>query len=170
MDLSLSVHPANTFLPRCGSSTRRRVISGADFQSVLDGTENPKQFLMEELASHGFVVISIDHTYYSGVVAFPDGRVIDARFAPRIEDFEHLTVDQVDAMGDKYAQILARDDSFALDQLQALNQDSASPFFGHLDMAHVGVVGRSLGGCGGGGLFPRPAHARCAFARRMDLR
>ena len=90
--------------------------------------------------------LSASTTYYSGVVAFPDGRVIDARFAPRLEDFDHLTVDQVDALGDKYAQILAKDDSFVLDQLQALNQDSASPFFGRLNMAHVGVLGHSIGG------------------------
>jgi len=116
------------------------------FNPSWTGQRTQSTFLMEELASHGFVVVSIDHTYYSGVVAFPDGRVIDARFAPRIEDFEHLTVDQVDAMGDKYAQILARDDTFVLDQLQALNQDPTSPFFGRLDMAHVGVAGHSLGG------------------------
>jgi len=39
---------------------------------------------MEELASHGFVVFSLGHTYESGAVPFPDGRVIpmsDARMA-----------------------------------------------------------------------------------------
>jgi len=133
------------------------------FNPSWTGQRTQSTFLMEELASHGFVVISIDHTYYSGVVAFPDGRVIDARFAPRIEDFEHLTVDQVDAMDDKYAQILARDDSFALDQLQALNQDSASPFFGHLDMAHVGVGGALSWGL----RRRRPVSKTSAFSRRF---
>ena len=116
------------------------------FNPAWTSQRTQSTFLMEELASHGFVVVSIDHTYYSGVVAFPDGRVIDARFAPRLEDFDHLTVDQVDALGDKYAQILAKDDSFVLDQLQALNQDSAGPFFGRLNMARVGVLGHSIGG------------------------
>ena len=31
---------------------------------------------MEELASHGFVVLSLGHTYESGAVPFPDGRVV----------------------------------------------------------------------------------------------
>jgi predicted dienelactone hydrolase len=31
---------------------------------------------MEELASHGFIVFSLGHTYESGAVPFPDGRVI----------------------------------------------------------------------------------------------
>ena len=31
---------------------------------------------MEELASHGFIVFSLGHTYESGAVPFPDGRVL----------------------------------------------------------------------------------------------
>jgi len=31
---------------------------------------------MEELASHGFIVLSLGHTYESGAVPFPDGRVV----------------------------------------------------------------------------------------------
>jgi dienelactone hydrolase len=39
-------------------------------------------YLMEELASHGYVVIAISHTYNAWLTSFPDGRIIPA-------DFEH---------------------------------------------------------------------------------
>jgi len=41
--------------------------------------------LAEDLASHGYVVAGIDHTYESHATAFPDGRVTTclAREAPR---------------------------------------------------------------------------------------
>jgi len=41
--------------------------------------------LAEDLASHGYVVAGIDHTYESAATAFPDGRVTTclAREAPR---------------------------------------------------------------------------------------
>ena len=41
--------------------------------------------LAEDLASHGYVVVGIDHTYESFATAFPDGRVTTclARQAPR---------------------------------------------------------------------------------------
>ena len=52
------------------------------------GFTNPRSTLSalaEDLASHGYVVAGIDHTYESFATAFPDGRVTTclARQAPR---------------------------------------------------------------------------------------
>jgi dienelactone hydrolase len=116
------------------------------FNPAWTGQRTQSTFLMEELASHGFVVVSIDHTYYSSLVAFPDGHVVDARFAPEIGNFEGSSVEQQDALGLRFVRIEAQDDMFVLDQLQAMNQDSASPFFHRLDMGHVGALGHSIGG------------------------
>lgn len=44
------------------------------------GYESQNTVQMEELASHGYVVVSIDHPYEAGAVAFPSGPVI--RLAP----------------------------------------------------------------------------------------
>ncbi|MBK8249705.1 MAG: hypothetical protein IPK85_20235 [Gemmatimonadetes bacterium] len=44
------------------------------------GYESQNTLQMEELASHGYVVVSIDHPYEAGVVVFPNGAVI--RMAP----------------------------------------------------------------------------------------
>jgi dienelactone hydrolase len=116
------------------------------FNPAWTGQRTQNTFLMEELASHGFVVASIDHTYYSGAVAFPDGREMDSRHAPEMGSFAQNTVDEEETMGAKFVRILAKDDSFVLDQLQAMNQDAASPFFQRLDMARVGALGHSIGG------------------------
>lgn len=46
------------------------------FSHGYGGTIWQNTVQMEELASHGFIVFSLGHTYESGAVPFPDGRVI----------------------------------------------------------------------------------------------
>jgi dienelactone hydrolase len=116
------------------------------FNPAWMGQRTQSMFLMEELASHGFVVVSIDHTYDSGLVAFPNGVTTDSRFAPEIGNFEHATADEQRALGDKYVRIEAMDDIFVLDQLQAMNQDASSIWYRRLDMHRVGTLGHSIGG------------------------
>ena len=42
--------------------------------------------LIEELASHGYLVVAIDHTYDADQVEFPDGRVETFAIAGDIDD------------------------------------------------------------------------------------
>jgi predicted dienelactone hydrolase len=96
-----------------------------------------------ELASHGYVVIGMQHTYGAIVTVFPDGTVApnnpDALPAgmpePGYTDAARLLVDQ-----------WAHDMSFALDFMTGQNADAASPFSGALDLTRVGVFGHSTGG------------------------
>jgi dienelactone hydrolase len=110
------------------------------------GERTEGTFQMEELASHGFVVIGVDHTFFGGLVEFPDGRVEDSHGAPDLGSFEHSTLEQQWTLGAKYVRIEAQDDIFVLDQFQAMNQDQKSPWFHKLDMARVGAMGFSIGG------------------------
>ena len=48
------------------------------FNPAWTGRRTQNTFLAEELASHGYIVAGIDHTYNSGPVAFPDGRVVNS--------------------------------------------------------------------------------------------
>ena len=55
--------------------------AGAPFPVLLlnhswGGRRTNYTYLAEDLASHGYVVASIDHTYNASLVALPDGRVI----------------------------------------------------------------------------------------------
>jgi predicted dienelactone hydrolase len=111
-----------------------------------NGERTEGTYQMEELASHGFIVVAVDHTFFGGLVEFPDGHVADSRNAPNIGNFEHSSVAEQWALGGKYVRIEAQDDVFVLDQVAAMNQDSASPLFRQIDMSRVGVMGFSIGG------------------------
>jgi len=110
------------------------------------GERTESTFQMEELASHGFIVIGVDHTFFGGRVEFPDGRVADSRGAPNLGNFERTTVQEEWSLGAKYVHIEAQDDSFVLDQFQLMNRDQACPWFRRIDMSRVGAMGYSIGG------------------------
>ena len=46
------------------------------------GVREHNTFQVEELASHGYVVVTIDHPYAASGVRFPDGRLVE--FDPRL--------------------------------------------------------------------------------------
>jgi dienelactone hydrolase len=100
--------------------------------------------LVEDLASHGYVVVGFDAPYRSFVVAFPDGREI-AR-APQ-NNADLVSGPLQEQLANKLAQVWSADMGFALDQLERLNaSDPSGRFLGRLDMQRVGVFGHSLGG------------------------
>ncbi|WHT23309.1 alpha/beta hydrolase [Crossiella sp. CA-258035] len=83
--------------------------------------------LAEELASSGYLVAAIDHTYETHATTFPDGRVTTcATCELGIEDFPRLAVES-----------RARDVSFVLDEL------TRSPM---VDASRIAMAGMSLGG------------------------
>jgi dienelactone hydrolase len=90
--------------------------------------------LAEDLASHGYVVAGIDHTYESFATAFPDGRVTTclAREARRRDGAEEVTAGR------------AADVCFVLDELTGA--DPAWPAAGLIDPSRMAMAGHSLGG------------------------
>jgi predicted dienelactone hydrolase len=87
---------------------------------------------IEELASHGYIVAAINHTYLSTATVFPDGRVV--------------TMDPL-AYGNALFTTWAEDAVFVLDQLEAMNtNDPEGIFNGRLNMDQVGALGFSFGG------------------------
>jgi predicted dienelactone hydrolase len=96
-------------------------------RSVLTG-------LAEDLASHGYAVAGIDHTYESVATAFPDGRVAtclarEARGRGR---------------GEKVVAGRAADVGFVLDQLTGAHP--AWPGGGLIDPSRIAMAGHSIGG------------------------
>ncbi len=98
----------------------------------------------EELASHGYVVVGIDHPFGAGSVAFPDGRVIVFDSLWGIIQPPDYSIEERFRFTDERMEIWAADASFALDQLHALNR--GEDFEGKLDLDRVGVFGHSNGG------------------------
>jgi dienelactone hydrolase len=99
-------------------------------------------FLFEDLASRGYVVVSVDHTSEATAVEFPDGRFVKSVFGSHLGG--ELRSDE-----EGYAlAVVARlaDLTFVLDQLERLNVSAESPFAGKLDTSRVALAGHSLGG------------------------
>jgi len=90
--------------------------------------------LAEDLASHGYVVAGIDHTYESFATAFPDGRVTTclARQAPRSGRGEQVVAGR------------AADVSFVLGELTGAHP--AWPGAALIDPSRMAMAGHSVGG------------------------
>jgi dienelactone hydrolase len=109
------------------------------------GDRSVNTALVQDLASHGYLVVTVDHTYSDDEVEFPDGRV-----AQRV-----LPADQTDQqLADEVVQ-RDKDVRFVLDALTAIDH-GANPDADHhplpdglrcgLDLSEVGMFGHSLGG------------------------
>ncbi len=116
------------------------------FNPAWNGRRTQNTFLTEELASHGYVVASIDHPYNSQPVAFPDGRVTSAEPVPAIESMVNTTPEEVERIGNRETDKEAADDRFVLDELTRLNQQQGSRWYGTMATANSGAFGHSLGG------------------------
>ncbi len=103
----------------------------------------PTQYttLLEDLASHGYVVFAITPTYSSDVVVFPDGRVANATAAGSLDNATNPQ-----AVGNRLVTVWAQDVIFVMNQLDRLNATPGTMWSQRLDLARLGVFGHSFGG------------------------
>ncbi|MEC0128241.1 alpha/beta hydrolase family protein [Paenibacillus pabuli] len=99
----------------------------------------------ENLASHGYIVAVIDHTYNTFATEFPDGRITTSTtndlFSP---DQDYQTGRRI---RDKLGKVLTDDVTFALDQFELIQSGQIPSLLkGKMDLGHVGVFGHSIGG------------------------
>jgi dienelactone hydrolase len=116
-----------------------------------------------ELASRGYVVAALQHTYGAVVTVFPDGEIayINHDALP-----EGLPEDEYETAARILAEQWAGDISFALDYLENENLDPASQFYSVLDNTSTGVFGHSTGG--GAAIQFCGSDSRCKAVLGMD--
>jgi predicted dienelactone hydrolase len=92
----------------------------------------------EHLASHGYIVVTIDHTYASAATAFPD----------RIVSHKEATTDfKTPEPAEIITQIMTDDSKFVIDMLEELNDGSIQSIFKRkLNLEQIGAIGHSVGG------------------------
>ncbi len=114
------------------------------FSHGWNGFRQQSTFLMQELASHGYVVIALEHPYGARLTVFPDGSLIP-------NDPQALPKGKPDAEYEAAGRILVGqwtgDLSYALDYFEGLNQQDPDNILTNLmDMNKVGAFGHSTGG------------------------
>lgn len=105
----------------------------------------------QELASQGYIVASIDHTFHAFFTSFPDGEseIISQEFLAEVQLNQSGQMDEEQSYTTpfKWLDLRTADIRFALDQVEALNAEkSISPLAGHIDLERIGLFGHSLGG------------------------
>jgi predicted dienelactone hydrolase len=92
----------------------------------------------EDLASHGYIVVAVDHTYVSAATVFPD----------RIVSHKEATTDfNTPEPAEIITQIMADDSKFVIDKLSEMNDGAIDSLFtGKIKLDSIGIIGHSVGG------------------------
>lgn len=142
---------ATPFAPMAADQTRYPVLI---FLEGLSGFRQMNTFQVDELVSHGYIVVGLDQPYAAASVVFPDGRQMTGwtrdRMQPLIDQSTSPTANTPMVNGRALASgvvpYFAQDVAFAVDQLTTLDKaDPDGHLTGRLDLERVGVFGVSLG-------------------------
>ena len=94
-------------------------------------------YQMEELSSHGYIVVSVEHPFTASGTVFNDGSKGNIIPYEKMENEEYGN-----AMVDKWTS----DHISTLDFLEKINRDPGNPFFEKMDLGRIGILGYSFGG------------------------
>ncbi len=112
------------------------------FSHGMTGFRNQNTFQAEELASHGYIVVAVDHPYYAAATVFSNGRVAESTISTDVDSHDFSL-----EFGDKNNETWVKDVQFVLDKLEEINsKGNDNPFSGRFDMEKVGMFGHSFGG------------------------
>ncbi|MFJ3308952.1 alpha/beta hydrolase family protein [Streptomyces sp. NPDC086549] len=106
--------------------------------------------LAEDLASRGYVVALVDHTYENSGTTFPDGQTLTCTVCDDPDAYPPQTIEDS----------RAKDLSFVIDALTS-HRHPAWPFAHMIDTKRIGVAGHSLGGASA---VPTMAHDKRVLA------
>ena len=135
------------------------------FSHGWDGFKEQNIFQVEELASHGYVVIGINHTYGATLTVFPDGRQVPINHEALPSD---VSEEEYDLASHLLVGQWIGDMGWVLDELENWNQADAEWFLAEkLDLKKVGILGHSTGA--GASIGFCLVDIRCRAVLAMDL-
>lgn len=122
------------------------VVDGAHpvvvFTPGYTGTFTDYTFILEDLASRGYIVASVDHTYEATAAEFPDGRFVKGVLGSHLVHTWQIDDETLSLA----LSVRSADLKFVLDELERLSATAEGPFSGRLDTSRIGLMGHSLGG------------------------
>jgi dienelactone hydrolase len=110
-------------------ASRRAELPVVLFSPGFGAQRNSSSAVVADLASHGYLVVAVDHTHDATAVEFPDGRIEPNTLLPILDGVEDP--DELTALAIRMTRVRTADLRFVLDALR-------------IDRA--GVLGHSLGG------------------------
>jgi len=132
--------------PKNGNGTYPLLV----FSHGAYGIKDSNSSTYTELASHGYVVVSIDHPYHSFYTRSEDGIVtmINSDFRKEFENKnkgvysneEHYNLIQ------KWMKLRTDDMNFVIDTILTKVKSDNDPIFQHINTEKIGVFGHSMGG------------------------
>ncbi|MBP2110242.1 alpha/beta hydrolase family protein [Paenibacillus silagei] len=104
-----------------------------------------------ELASHGYVVASVDHPYHSFYTQSVDGKVtmINADYMREVNDSNKdgiYTMEELYGLTQKWMKLRTGDMNLVIDHILEKAASSEDPVYQLIDTEHIGVIGHSMGG------------------------
>jgi dienelactone hydrolase len=115
------------------------------------GLRSSNYSTFQELASNGYIVASIDHTYHSFMTKQEDGKTIIANLdfinnamAAQNGDMEAKKIYELEQ---EWMKLRTSDMAFVLDYIKGkVASDTEDEVFQMIDLEHIGAFGHSLGG------------------------
>ena len=104
--------------------------------------------LYQELASHGYVVVSIDHTYHALNTEIDGVKIhIDSGYMRELkEENSHLDIEKSYVLFQKWMKLRTDDIHFVIDTFKVKSMNDSNSFYSLIDADIIGVAGHSLGG------------------------
>jgi predicted dienelactone hydrolase len=106
-------------------------------------------FQAEQLASHGYVIVSSDHAGFGQTVLFPDGFRFQADLMLAPQETGYFREDALRSWSWLEKDIFptwTADASYTLDKITELANTPGHLFYKRLDLARIGMMGWSFGG------------------------
>lgn len=115
------------------------------FSHGFGTTRSHNEANCQELASHGFVVFAVSHSWGCGVVEFPNERI---SVMDQMKTMEKVAKDPLQNLREFHdnIEIWIDDVQMVLDKLTDVTADQMSPLYNKLDLQNIGMFGHSYGG------------------------